>query len=296
MFLFCLFFSCRKEEQLYPPVISFKTGSSYTIHGDTVQVGHSLYFGVTARGTSGDITNFTIKKQLPNGTVITMMDTALYAEYMDIDKVFYQNVENSAIWTFTVMDRNRMTAEISLIVYKDPNSTYGGIYYFPLLTLGFQNNNTYGHFLNPTTGIVFKNDSSTQHQQEIDVLCYFKNDDTPPSAVLSSSGEMDNYSTDAQTFYPQIVNWTTRNYTLWDISLDNGNNAPLTEADFNAAQNDSLLIVSYHDIWGKKKFKYATAGKIIPFKTAGGKLGLIKVLSADDNDLGKIEFALKIQQ
>ncbi len=294
--LLSIFAGCKREEQLYPPVISFKTGSLYTLNGDTVEVGHSLFFGITARGTSGNITNFTIKKHMTDGAVISMMDTALYSDYLDIDKVFYQNVEDVALWKFTVMDRNRMTAELTLTVYKDPNSAYGGIYYFPSLTLGFQNNNAYGHFLNPMTGFICKSDSSTAHQQEIDILCYFKNDDTPPAAVFSSPGEMDNFSTDAQTYYPQIINWTTRNYTLWDISLDNGNNTSLTSADFDSAQNDSLLIVSYHDIWGKKKFKYATTGKIIPFKTAAGKLGLIKVINADENDAGLIEFALKIQQ
>lgn len=225
-----------------------------------------------------------------------MMDTAIYTGYLDVDKVFFQNVEEVATWKFTVMDRNRLSSEISLTVFKDPNSTYGGIYYFPSLTLGFQNNTVYGHYLNPFTGTTYKSDSADAHFDDIDVLCYFKNDDVPPSAVLSSPGEMDNFSTDAQTLYPQIVNWTTRHYTLWDISLDNGNSTPLTATDFDAAQNDSLLIVSFHEIWGKKKFKYATAGKIIPFKTASGKLGLIKIISADENDSGKIEFALKIQQ
>ncbi|OQA02104.1 MAG: hypothetical protein BWY70_00132 [Bacteroidetes bacterium ADurb.Bin408] len=288
--------ACKKEEKFYPPVIDFKTGSLYTVNGDTAAVGHSLYFGITARGNGSDLTNFTIKKYLADGQVITMMDTAIYTEYLDVDKVFYQNVEDVATWKFTVMDRNRLSSEISLTVFKDPNSTYGGIFYFPSITLGFQNNTVYGHFLDPFTGITYKSDSSDAHFEDIEMLCYFKNEDVPPSAVLSSPGEMDNFSTDAQTLYPQIVNWTTRHYTLWDISLDNGNNTPLTTNDFDAAQNDSLLIVSFHEIWGKKKFKYATAGKIIPFKTAGGKLGLIKVISADENDSGKIELALKIQQ
>lgn len=291
-----LFSACKKEEKFYPPVIDFKTGSLYTVNGDTTAVGHSLYFGITARGNGSDLTNFTIKKYLANGQVVTMMDTAIYTGYLDVDKVFFQNVEEVATWKFTVMDRNRLSSEISLTVFKDPNSTYGGIYYFPSLTLGFQNNTVYGHYLNPFTGTTYKSDSADAHFDDIDVLCYFKNDDVPPSAVLSSPGEMDNFSTDAQTLYPQIVNWTTRHYTLWDISLDNGNSTPLTATDFDAAQNDSLLIVSFHEIWGKKKFKYATAGKIIPFKTASGKLGLIKIISADENDSGKIEFALKIQQ
>jgi len=294
--LLIVFQSCKKEKQIQPPVINFKVGSAYTQNGAVVMVGHKLHFGIQARGTSENITNFTIKKVLDNGTVITVMDTALYSEYLDVDKTFFQNIEPKATWTFSVMDRNRQSATITLIVNKDPNSVYGGIIYFPSITLGMQNNSTYGHFLNPSTGIVYKDDSATANQSKIDILCYFIPDDSPPCPAFSSSGEMDNFSTQAQTDYPMITSWATRNYTLWDISFDNGSNTPLTASNFDAAQSDSLLILAYHSIWGKKKFRFVAAGKIIPFLTAGGKLGLIKVISADNSDSGTIQFSLKIQQ
>ena len=289
-------FGCKKkDEENLPPAINFKVGTTYTKSNDTVAVGHRLYFGIQARGTSSNITNFTIKKVLENGSVITVMDTGLNAISIDIDKVFYQNVENKATWVFTVMDRNRLTAQTSLVVYKDPNSAYGGIFYYPSVKIGYQNNTTYGHFLNPSTGIVYFSDSATTHNNLIDILTYFIISGTP-SPTLSSPGEMDNSSTEAQTYFPYIASWQPRNYTLWDISFDNGNNTPLTSADFNAAQNDSLIIIAYHPIWGKKKFRWATAGKIIPFLTAGGKLGLINVINADLVDTGMMEISIKIQQ
>jgi hypothetical protein len=283
----------KKDEENLPPAINFKVGTTYTKNNDTVAVGHRLYFGIQARGTSDNITNFTIKKILENGTVVTVMDTGLNAISLDIDKLFYQNVENKATWVFTVMDRNRMTAQISMAVYRDPNSAYGGIYYFPSVKLGYQNSTMYGHFMNPSTGIVYFEDSATTNQNIIDVLCYYNTADGP---VLSSSGEMDNFSTTAQTLYPLITSWTTRNYTKWDISIDNGTNTPLTIPIFDSAQNDSLLIVSYHEIWGKKKFKFATTGKVIPFVTTSGKKGLMKVNNAEAVDSGFIDVAIKIQQ
>lgn len=287
---------CKKDDEKLPPSISLKTGSTYTSDGSIVQVGHKLFFGIHAEGVSEAITNFTVKKVLPNGTIITVMDTGLFNETLDLDKIFYQNVEDTATWVFSVMDRNHLTAEASMIIYKDPNSTYGGIYYYPSIKLGYQNNTTYGHFLNPSTGTIYMNDSATAHNDKIDVLVYYIISNNLPSPVLSSPGEMDNASTEAQTYYPFISNWQPRNYTLWDISFDNGNNAPLTAADFNSAQNDSLLIVSYHPVWGKKKFRWATTGKIIPFLTAGGKMGLIKVNRADSTDTGIMDIAVKIQQ
>ena len=224
------------------------------------------------------------------------MDTGLFNETLNIDKIFYQNVEDTAIWKFAVLDRNHMSAEISMVIYKDPNSTFGGIYTYSLIKMGYQNNTIFGQFMNPSTGIVYQEDSATAHFDKIDVLTYFIISSGTPSPVLSSSGEMDNASVEAQTYYPYIANWQHRNYTLWDISFDNGSNTPLTVADFNAAQNDSLLIVSYHPVWGKKKFRWATAGKIIPFLTGGGKMGLVKVISADSVDTGMMEIAVKIQQ
>jgi len=283
----------KKDEENLPPAINFKAGSMYTKNNDTVAVGHQLFFGIQARGTSDNITNFTIKKTLENGTVITVMDTGLNAISLDINKICYQNVEEKVTWTFSVMDRNRMTAQTSMVIYKDPNSVYGGIYYYPSIKLGYQNNTTYGHFLNLNTGILYLEDSASAHQNLISALCYYNVTDGP---VLSSPGEMDNFGTDVQVYYPLVVNWTTRIYTKWDISIDNGTSTPLTAATFDAAQNDSLLIISYNDLWGKKKFKFATTGKIIPFITNGGKKGLIKINNATAAVDGYMDVDVKIQQ
>lgn len=289
----CIFlYSCKKKEEQVPPTISFKIGDNYTKNNAVVAVGRRLYFGIQARGTSDFITNFTIKKVLEDGKIITVKDSGVYTKYLDFERIYYQNVEPTVKWAFAVMDRSRKTSEISLIVLKDPNSAYGGIFYFPSLKLGYQNNTAYGHFLDPTNGKVYFEDSATINKDKIDILTYYISA-TPPCPVLSSPGEMDNSSVEAKTYYPCIMNWQPRKYTLWDIGVDN---VPITTADFDSAQNDSLLIVSYHDIDGKKKFRWASTNRIIPFITSGGKKGLIKVINAETVDNGSIEIALKIQQ
>lgn len=284
-------YNCAKDELKLPPAISLKIGTQYTKNNAVVMVGHELRFGIQARGSSANITNFTIKKLLDNGKVITVMDTGLNSMSLDIDKIFYQNIEEKATWQFTVMDRNRMSSQTSLIIYKDSNSKFGGIFEYPSIKMGYQNNTVYGHFLDPNTGLVYSNDSATNHQDKIDILTYYVEDGTP-SPVISSPGEMDNSSVEAQTFYPFIENWK-RNYTKMDISVDNN---PISASTFDNAHNDSLLIVSYHDVWGKKKFKWAITGTVIPFLTKAGKKGLIKVINAESTDNGTIEFAIKIQQ
>ena len=284
--------SCNKDEEKSPPAISFKMGSKYTFDGEVVMVGSPLVFGIQATAKDANITNFTIKKILPDGSISVVMDTALNAPNIDVDKIFYQSIEEQVNWIFTVMDKNRLSASISLTVYKDPNSEFGDIYYYPSITMGYQYNTEYGHFLNPFTGKVYFEDSATILQDEMHFLVYYIVDQDLPSPVFSSPGEMDNFSEEALLFYPYINNWQTRKFTHWDISVDD---VPISTEAFDQAENDSLLIVSYHEVWGKKKFKWATNGRVIPFKTANGKFGMVKVINAELTESGKIEFAIKIQ-
>ena len=285
--------SCNKEEEKTPPVINFKQGANYTLDGEEVMVGNKLLFGIQAQGNGANITNFTIKKLLVDGTSVTVMDTGLNAETLDVDKIYYQSIEEEVEWTFTVMDKNRLSSQISLTVYKDPDSQFGGIYYYPSITMGYQYNTEFGHFLDPFTGKVYFEDSATIMQNDMHFLVYYIVDDDLPSPVFSSPGEMDNFSTEAKLFYPCIIDWQTRKYTKWDISVDDD---PIPAEAFDQAFNDSLLIVSYDDVWGKKKFKWATNGRVIPFQTANGKFGLVKVINAEHAENGKIEFSIKIQQ
>ncbi|MBU2649839.1 MAG: hypothetical protein KKA81_02795 [Bacteroidetes bacterium] len=285
--------SCKKDDDdKLPPSISFKSGDQYTQNGDVVKVGRSLKFGIQARANDGNLTNLTVNKHLPNGTIIPVMDTGMNTGYLNIDKVFYQNIEDTALWVFSVLDRNRLSAQVSLTVYRDPQSSWGGIIHHTSVIMGYQGNLEYGHFLYPFTGKTYFEDSATILQENMDMLVYYIVDDNLPSPVFSSPGEMDNFSSEAMTFYPSIINWQTRRYTLWDISVDDD---PIPLDAFQNAHNDSLLIVAYDEIWGKKKFKWATNDRIIPFQTHGGKRGLIRVINAEHAADGKIEFEIKIQ-
>ncbi|MFH2094881.1 MAG: hypothetical protein ABIJ16_04200, partial [Bacteroidota bacterium] len=157
-------------------------------------------------------------------------------------------------------------------------------------------NTVHPHFFCASGGRTFSSDSAAQNQSLVDVLAYFKysadNGIDLPSPTFSSPGEDINGIGELyDLFYPELTGWTTRNYTKYDIRSDNG--VSLTE--FNDAHNDSLLIVSYDDVWGKKKYKWAMDGTIIPFQTAAGKKGLIYVIHADTVETGVITFSMKVQ-
>jgi hypothetical protein len=293
VFLFSVLSSCeRQQNNDDKPVVELIVDSTNTSNGDTVAVGHALNFELIAHGNSAPITNIVVKKKTLDGFEKTMMDTGVYSKFISLKLRFYQGVEEEAIWSFNIQDRNRMTAKKEIVIYKDPNSQFGGIMEFEKITMGYQNNTDYGQFLVPSTGKVYFIDSATIVQDQVNILTYFIIDDNTPSPVFSSPGEYDNFSTEASVFYPNIISWTKRNYTKWDISVDD---APISAAEFDNCHNDSLIILSYNDVWGKKKFKWANTGTVIPFMTNGGKKGLIKVLNAELENNGKIEFSMKIQ-
>jgi hypothetical protein len=151
--------------------------------------------------------------------------------------------------------------------------------------MGYQGNSTYGHFLKMDDGTVYSTPDATANQSKVDLLIYYFTDGTGPSPTFSSPGDQD-----APDYYPEINSWPTKNYTKYDYVTK------ITEAQFDAADNDSLLIKAYNEYWGRRKYKYAVAGTIFPFKTISGKIGLIKVLQADTQANGKITFAIKVQK
>jgi hypothetical protein len=282
--------SCSKDENPAPPSISLKTGTQYTPDNSVIAIGHPITFGIVASSKDANLTNLVVKKVMPDGSSIVVFDTGMNTPSVDITKVFYQSVEDSANWTFQVMDKNRQFATTMLTIYKDSNSTWGGIFEYPSLTMGFQNNTEFGQFLDPTSGKIWLSDTAAMNQSSVQIITYYFVDDGIPSPTFSSPGELGGGIT---AYYPSISQWTVKPYTKWDISVDSD---PVDPVAYDNCHNDSLLILSYDDVWGKRKFKWAEPGDILPFLTATGKKGLLKVNSADHDPAGKITFSMKIQQ
>ncbi len=281
--------ACKKDENQAPPSISLSTGPGYTAAGSIIAVGGKLRFGITASSSDANITNLVVKKIMPDGSVKVVLDSGFNSTGFSVNETFYQGVEDEANWTFQVMDKNRQFATAAIRLYKDPASAWGGILEFPSIVMGFQNCTTHGQFLIPSTGKVYFADSAALNQSLVDIITYYYVDETP-SPTFSSAGETGGGITE---YYPTIGQWTTKNYTKWDVSVDTD---PVPIADFDACHNDSLLIVRYDDVWGKRKFKWASPGVVIPFLTSSGKKGMVRVIAVENDPAGMITFALKIQQ
>ncbi|MCK9612668.1 MAG: hypothetical protein PHR81_03595 [Bacteroidales bacterium] len=294
--LLVLFFTnCKKNTETRLPTINLIFESWCNNDGDTIEIGKPIRFKVQAEGLDANLTNFTVKKYY-DGQIKTVLDSGLNSSGFVTGLSFYQNVENQVEWRFAVMDRNRNEASVSLNIFKDPNSVFGGIYEFLNLRMGYQQNNTYGHFFLPVINKVFFGDSAALYQDKVDFLTYFNyredNGILKPSPTFSSPGEELSATGELyDIYYPFLCDWTTRNYTKYDVRAVNG----VTAEAFNQAHNDSLLIVSYDDVWGKKKYKWASDGTLIPFMTQSGKKGIIYVHQADNDSTGSILFSMKIQ-
>ena len=289
VFLLIALVSCKKDTNPSPPSIKMLTGAEYTQSGAIIAIGGKLRFGISASATDANITNFVVKKIMPDGSIKVVLDSGLNSSSFSVNETFYQSIEAEARWTFQVMDKNRQFATTAITIYKDPASAWGGILEFPSIVMGFQNSTTHGQFLIPATGKVYFADTAALNQNLIDIITYYYVDVTP-SPTFSSAGETGGGITE---YYPSIGQWTTKNYTKWDISVDTD---PVPVAAFDACHNDSLLILSYDDVWGKRKFKWADPGTVIPFLTSSGKKGLVRVIAVENDPAGSITFAMKIQQ
>ncbi len=279
-----VFYSCKKEKTHVYPTLELKSGSEFAYDGDTISEGKPIKLGITVNKGDAKITNIVIKR-ISGTDKKTLLDKGIYRDGIDTTYTFYKDSCKSEEWIISIMDQNRNSVSASIHIVKSAFTSYGEIIYHPSITLGYQNNTVFPHFFDPINGKTYFTKPTEGEQSTTDILVYYYTDVTTPSPTFSSPAEQD-----APTYYSELGTWINKNYTAYDYVTK------VSIAEFDAATNDSLLIKKYDDLWGRRKYKYAIANTLFPFKTAAGKIGIIKVISADITDSGKITFAMKIQK
>ena len=280
-FLLCLLLSCKRQAGEIP-VLSIRSGGQYTPDGSVVPVNGLMIFGIDADGMGSNITNFRITVADENRTYV-VLDSGLNAERLNWVRSIPKGAGMNETWTFMVMNKARQRAEISLHISRDTSSGWGEILSFPMVIMGMQNNVLTRNFIDARNAdMYFPSEVSAAVEPFIDICGYY---DPSDEYTLFSPG-----CSASETYYPCFSSWAVRNYTAWDI------HTPVPAAAFDVAINDSLIIVSYDEAYGKKKYKFASPGLVIPFKTAAGKKGLVKVLQCSGNESGTIELSVKIQK
>ncbi len=288
----CILPACSEEfEESPPPFIIFKQGDIFIENGDAIPVGGRLSFGLSASGGgTSALTNLTVTRYTAAGKT-TMMDKGIYIPLGGLDTTLYYTKGNDGTetWRFFVMNSNRDTSSVSMTVLQGEGSAYGEIYYYSSILIGYQGNSIYPNYIDLTGGLGYNEPDVTGHEAEIDlaVIWYITSGKSSPTLSSPSYSAITGY-------YPAIAEWTVRNQTIFDYKASDNN--LISVAQFDAAQNDSLLVAAFNPEFTSGWCKYALSGKVIPFKTSGGKHGLLKITSADENPSGHMEVAVKVQK
>ncbi|MHC1774742.1 MAG: hypothetical protein AB9834_04940 [Lentimicrobium sp.] len=284
------FTSCQQEEEINRASLILKTGVNYTSSGEIVSPGGKISIGVLASGAGTALTYLRIERIIGTDTSV-QLDRGIYAgsEGYDEDFSFPKGNAESEIWRVLVMNADRDTAAASLLVRKGEGVDYGPIHHYGPLSVAMQNNASTASYLDLANGVIYDALTISGNEAAIDLVPYFYITSGLPSPSLTCPGY-----TSTVGYYPIINNWTVKNTTLFDYYTSD--NMLISPAQYDAAMNDSLLVTAYNPAKVSGNCKYAYAGRVIPFKTQTGKYGMIKVISADEDEEGSILLEIKIQQ
>lgn len=281
---------CGTEEPETTPLILLKAGGVFTADGSAVAPGGTLRFGLSVSGGGGAITNLVVRR-VSDGVTVTEADRGMYISYGGLDTTLiytrgYGQVEK---WVFSVMNSFRDTASVSMTVLKGAGSAWGEISYHPSVRIGLQDNSSLPHFADLHSGIAYDGAGVAGHESEVDMAAFWYLTSGNSSPTLTCPA----YSS-ALTYYPLFGSWSVKNQTMYDYYTSDNN--LVTPAQFDLAANDSLLVYAYRPGSVSGQSKYAYTGKVVPFRTADGKYGLLKVIHADETPSGEMEIAVKIQK
>lgn len=283
--------SCtEKSAETPPPFIIINSHGELITDGSSVPVGGRLAFGLLASGSGAAITNLTVVRYSSAGKTI-MTDKGTYIPTGGLDTTLYFTKSNGGTetWRFFIMNSNRDTASVSVRVMQGEGSAYGEIHYYPSITIGYQLNTAYVRYIDLDSGTGYSDTDISGNESKVDlaVIWYITSGNSSPTLSAPVYSSITGY-------YPSISGWPVRNATLFDYKTSDNGLIPV--AQFEQATNDSLLVAGFLPESTSGWCKYAFEGRVIPFKTGSGKHGLIRVISADENQSGKMEIAVKIQK
>lgn len=290
LFAFLVISGCGGEEPETTPLILLRTGSEFTPDGATVAPGASMKFGLSVSGGGAAITNLVVRR-ISDGVTVTEADRGMFISYGGLDTTLtftrgYGEVER---WVFFIMNSARDTASVTCTVLKGAGSAWGEISYYPSIRIGLQANATLPQFVDLHAGTAYDVAGVAGHEAAVDMAAFWYLTSGSSSPTLTCPA----YSS-ALTYYPLFGSWSARNQTMYDYYTSDNN--LVTPARFDLAANDSLLVNAYRPGSVSGQSKFAFTGKVVPFRTADGKYGLIRVIRADENPAGEMEIAVKIQK
>jgi len=273
--------SCREEDHTAFPSLLLENDPGFT-HSDTlVPAGKTMRFKVTANGDGYNLTNFIIR--VVSESERNVFDTGMNNPQLDWQGSFIKGFEDQEVWTFVIRDRWGNHAEHSITIGLDTATQFLPLIEHKNILLGAQHNMLAGSFYSLEENTVFFTEacnSDTSIQRILDLVHYYGVD----LSTIASPGA----NIEEGTFEGDLAGWAYRNTTRF-LPLD------ISIAEFEAYDNDSILIASYDDSQAKRKAKELSPGDSYVFKTQDGTLGMFLVRQAEEGDEGSVLLDLKIR-
>lgn len=276
--------ACNKDDNDYPPpIIEFVTESGFVSQDTMLKLGDNFKIGIDASNPDVNLTNFIIRVEA-NG-LETFLDSGMNTPVLHYEKMMVKGISDTEKWTFIIRDRDGKSDEISMSITKDTASVYGPIDYYPNIDLVAQNA-VGSSFYSLSENSTFNLSGAFLNQDKIDMVYYYDFIDTDENTIGSSGANID------ESVFPGsegFANWTTFRTTRYKV-------VELTEGQFLAAQNDSLLVALHGTADGKRKAKNLVEGKSFAFKNEEGRIGLFRVNSISGTDEGSVNISIKVQK
>jgi hypothetical protein len=278
-----LFFSsCNKEEdQPVPPTIAFNQQDGNITANTTAAFGDTLRFGIILQGNGTDnIVKFEVKA---NG--LSVVDSTINTQSFTFDFYTTKSIADQDIWSFTATDIAGNKKEETITI----TGNFGQINAYTTILVGAQDNVATESFLSFSDNLATKyfQAQAFLNQEKIDIFCFFENTVAHPN--MMSMGSPGSNITGIFTGASSPDNYTTKNLTRFYKTT-------LTAAEFDAVQNDAVILNAFNTDEARKKASVLAAGEVYAIQISSGLTGLIKVIAVDGEATGTLEIAVKIQK
>lgn len=282
LFTGLMFTSCTKEEEEPGlPTVAFNQIAGYVTENTSAAYGDTLRFGIILQGNGTD--NLVKFEIMANG--ISVLDSTINTPAFTFDFYTIKGINAEDIWKFSATDIAGNKKEETITI----TGAFGELDSYVTVLMGAQDNTEVQSFLS------LDNHSATRYfqaeafsnQEKIDMFCFFENTATSQNLMaLASPGTGITGIFEGAT---SPENYTTKNLT-WFVKTS------LTAAQFDAVQNDAVVLDSYDTDNDFRKAKLLTAGDVYCFKLQNGKYGLLKVIAVTGEETGTLEIAIKVQK
>jgi hypothetical protein len=277
------FTNCTKDEDdpIVLPTLDLKAETGYISQNTNAAFGDTLLFGVIAKSNGKD--NLVKFKVEVNDQLL--LDSTINTAEFNFDFYTIKGISNVEEWTMTVTDiaGNSFNKTVTI------TAEFGEINSFTAILMGAQDNAEVQSFLSLSDNLatLYFQAQAFENQEDIDMFCFFENNEESQNMMsLAAPGTGIDGIFSGQT--------APENYTIKNTTYFCKTN--LTAAEFDAVENDAVVLDSYDPENKFRKAKLLTEGDVYSFKLQSGLFGLFKVISVDGEETGTLELAIKVQK